>query len=463
MSALQLRVVNLEAVLSRPELSESERANVNVELEAARRSLAGVVKVLLAAHTQNQQQQQQQQQSLQGGGGGSNAELLRAQTMAMQKRNADLVAAGGLLNSVQYRTASPQQQQQLLQSYGGGGQALTLPPTLGGNRVSPAMTHSTLPGSIAGSPPIDSTTSTGGTTAATTTTTGGGGPAKKVKKLTKKQQAALAAAEATALLQNQSTAVGVGQQQSLTNQAHAQAQALHSQAALAQALALQQQQQANAAAGGSVSGSTSGQQQQQQIATMLTMMPAHPEAFSAPRPTLSLGLANSPVVSTPAITRHPGLTAAGMMKPGGPSSLGGAAGGAGGAAGAGGGGGKDLRADSKGRTVSKRKIRELVESVDREERLSDEVEDVRFLSLTASSLSVAGDADEVVDIGTNEQLLLEIADEFIDSITRFACQLAKHRKSERLEVKDLALHLGTLSLSLSRSSTTRCGWRKLIK
>lgn len=37
---------------------------------------------------------------------------------------------------------------------------------------------------------------------------------------------------------------------------------------------------------------------------------------------------------------------------------------------------KDMREDSKGRTVSKRKIRELVESVDPEERLNDDVEDV---------------------------------------------------------------------------------------
>ena len=37
-----------------------------------------------------------------------------------------------------------------------------------------------------------------------------------------------------------------------------------------------------------------------------------------------------------------------------------------------------MREDSKGRTVSKRKVRELLAQVDPEERLDDEVEDVRF-------------------------------------------------------------------------------------
>ncbi|SMN21089.1 similar to Saccharomyces cerevisiae YDR145W TAF12 Subunit (61/68 kDa) of TFIID and SAGA complexes [Maudiozyma saulgeensis] len=70
------------------------------------------------------------------------------------------------------------------------------------------------------------------------------------------------------------------------------------------------------------------------------------------------------------------------------------------------------------RVMSKRKLRELVKVVGIDE----------------------GDGETVID-GDVEELLLDLADDFITNVTSFACRLAKHRKSDNLEAKDIQLHL----------------------
>ncbi|CAI4055480.1 hypothetical protein N7582_000347 [Saccharomyces uvarum] len=70
------------------------------------------------------------------------------------------------------------------------------------------------------------------------------------------------------------------------------------------------------------------------------------------------------------------------------------------------------------RVMSKRKLRELVKTVGIDE----------------------GDGETVID-GDVEELLLDLADDFVTNVTAFACRLAKHRKSDNLEARDIQLHL----------------------
>ncbi|XP_071655184.1 transcription initiation factor TFIID subunit 12 isoform X1 [Patagioenas fasciata] len=71
--------------------------------------------------------------------------------------------------------------------------------------------------------------------------------------------------------------------------------------------------------------------------------------------------------------------------------------------------------------LTKKKLQDLVREVDPNEQLDEDVEEVVVLVLP--------------------QMLLQIADDFIESVVTAACQLARHRKSNTLEVKDVQLHL----------------------
>lgn len=113
------------------------------------------------------------------------------------------------------------------------------------------------------------------------------------------------------------------------------------------------------------------------------------------RPTLSGGVANGmgQVLGTPAILKLPSYDLAST-------------------------GGGNTMPDNGGRVLTKRKLNELVNTIGADE----------------------GDGKTVID-GDVEELLLDLADEFISSVTGFACRLAKHRKVETIDTRDVQLHL----------------------
>lgn len=70
--------------------------------------------------------------------------------------------------------------------------------------------------------------------------------------------------------------------------------------------------------------------------------------------------------------------------------------------------------------LTKRKLEDLLHEIDPTETMDDDVEEV----------------------------LLNIADDFIENVISASCQLAKHRKSNTLDVKDVQLHLGKFMMFL---------------
>lgn len=134
------------------------------------------------------------------------------------------------------------------------------------------------------------------------------------------------------------------------------------------------------------------------IANTINVKPPNPVTMKLggnnSRPTLTGGsaLGLGQVMSSPAVVRMPtfdiALTSAGPIQ------------------------------DNGGRVLTKRKLTELVNTIGADE----------------------GDRKTTID-GDVEELLLDLADEFVSSVTSFACRLAKHRKTDNVDVRDVQLHL----------------------
>ncbi|KAK9457876.1 transcription initiation factor TFIID subunit A-domain-containing protein [Dipodascopsis uninucleata] len=133
---------------------------------------------------------------------------------------------------------------------------------------------------------------------------------------------------------------------------------------------------------------------QMPIANTLSIKQPTPVSVKPARPSLSGGHANSAsALNSPAIVKPPSFELGGTT-----------------------------------RVLSKRKLSELVK-------------DMIGTTSSISGIPLTNDERETNVDGDVEELLLDLADEFVTSVASFSCRLAKHRKSNTLDVKDVQLHL----------------------
>lgn len=89
--------------------------------------------------------------------------------------------------------------------------------------------------------------------------------------------------------------------------------------------------------------------------------------------------------------------------------------------------------------MTRKRLQDLVKEIDPLEQLDEDVEEVQLALEVIAVLGLMGSLFVL-------QVLMQMADDFIDTVVSQSCMLAKHRTSNALEVKDVQLHLGKASV-----------------
>ena len=87
-------------------------------------------------------------------------------------------------------------------------------------------------------------------------------------------------------------------------------------------------------------------------------------------------------------------------------------------------------------------LQELAKQADPNLTLDTEAQQATFRPRCTRSLHARSPHPRAADAA---QVLQDIAEDFVENVAAFACELVKHRAGETLEVKDLQLAIGELS------------------